>query len=154
MNTRIRSRIRGAHGFVSFATILVLGVVVVQIGLVAFVLSYGLTSSSAGVRFVSSAYAAAEAGIAEGIMRVLRNDYTNGAPFMVSGAGNATVSVTICEGETPSCDPDVSELNQNKTQIVSVGTVFGRNAIIIAIVEVDPVTSEVRIESVEEKSEL
>ncbi len=148
-------KIGAQKGVTSLATMLVLGAVVVQIGLVAFILSYYLTSSNAGVKFSSYALSAAQAGIDEGIVRTVRGDYTNAVQFSVIGAGGATVQVTICKGTTSGCNPDVSgSAFANKVQIVSSASVLNKKSFLVALVDVDPTTHLVRIESVIEKDTL
>ena len=140
------------EGVTSLATMLILGAVVVQIGLVVFILSYYLTSSNAGVKFSSYAFSAAQAGIEEGILRVVRGDYTNAMPFSVGATGGATVSVTICKGGTPNGSgciiDDVSNMDIDLVQVVSASGSFNKQSLLVAILEVHPITRLVRIVSV------
>ena len=113
-------KIRSTHGVTSLATMLILGSIIVQIGLVGFALSYYLTTSNAGVKFSSYALSAAQAGIAEGMLRVVRGDYPPSFPvtfLAVPGIGATTASVSICDD--PSCE---SGLQENQVRISSSAT--------------------------------
>jgi len=109
------------NGVVSIAAMLVLGAVVVQIGLVGFILSYYLNAANAGVKFASYAFSGAQAGIAEGILRVVRSEYNPLVPnsFSLTLTSGALVTVTLCAGETPpppsgvQCEPVGSGLDAN-----------------------------------------
>ena len=153
--------LRSVKGVVSIATMLVLGAVVVQIGLVGFILSYYLNTTNAGVKFSSYAFSGARSGISEGVIRIMRDDYNHGIVFSLTESGGTVINVTICTGGVPppdppgSCEPDVSSvLFENKVQIVVQAGSFTKKSIIVAMVAVDPLTHAVNVESIVEKDQL
>ena len=145
---------KNIEGVTSLATMLILGAVVVQIGLVGFILSYYLTSANAGVKFSAYAYSGAERGIEEGIMRIIRDDYINAATFSVDGAGSTVVDVTICKGGTPAtamCKIDVWDLDPDLVQIVVASGSFNKQSLLVAIVYVDSMTHLVKVISIKQQ---
>jgi len=145
---------KNIEGVTSLATMLILGAVVVQIGLVGFILSYYLTSANAGVKFSAYAYSGAEGGIEEGIMRIIRDDYINAATFSVDGAGSTVVDVTICKGGTPAtamCKIDVWDLDPDLVQIVVASGSFNKQSLLVAIVDVDSMTHLVKVISIKQQ---
>jgi hypothetical protein len=149
------------QGVIAIATMLVLGAVVVQIGLVGFILSYYLNNANAGAKFSSYSYSGAESGITEGILRIMRNEYDLQTPayFVISVGAGTTVTVIMCGKFTPpseevECNPPILNLGENKVQITSWAGTFNKQRIMVAIVEVDPITHAVRLESIIEKDQL
>jgi hypothetical protein len=141
------------RGVLSLATMLVLGAVVVQIGLVGFILSYYLNISNSGIKYSSYATAGAEAGIADGILRIIRDDYLNNVSFSLESE-TSNVYVVICRGGTADCDPDVALLPPEKVQILAVAGSIAKKRILRAIVNVDPLTHAVTVERIEEIDQL
>ncbi len=139
------------RGFVSLGAILLLGAVIVEIALVGAFLVYLLTGTNFGIRVSAEAFSAAGAGIAEGMMRVIRNPDASGL-FQTLTTGNASVQFRICKdytgGSGSSCG---TNLATGKTEVIAVGTSFGRDRKLVAILDVDPLSGLVSVHSIEEK---
>ena len=123
-------------GIVSLGAILIFGTVIVGIGLTIALLAYLLNFSNLGARLSAEALSAAQAGLNEGLIRILRKDYTGGIPAI--SVGSATANVTI------------DSINPVKLKITSIGSIIGKRRKLEALVEVDAVTRLMKLGTVTE----
>ncbi|MST04210.1 MAG: hypothetical protein EXS49_01405 [Candidatus Pacebacteria bacterium] len=129
-------------GIISLIVALILGAVIVEIGLNVAFLSFIISESNLGNRLTNEALSSARTGIDDGILKIIRGIDNAQYPLNI---GSSLVNVTICGGSL--CSPVI---NSNKDQITSVGLRALKKRKIIAIIEVDPVTRLVKVESIEE----
>jgi hypothetical protein len=134
--TYIARLISAEQGVVSLGALLLIGAITVEIGLVGMLLVFLLNSTNLGVRLSAEAFAAASSGIDDGLLRIIRNDYTGVSSYQIS-VGNAGAAITIL-------------VNGQKRQITSTGSIFTKKRNLVAVAEVHPVTGRVHIESIKE----
>lgn len=140
LNIKKRNHVRG---IASLGATILLGAVIIEIALAIALLVYFLNFSNLGIRLSAEALKAAESGVAEGFIRILRNDYQSGVPTLT--VGGASVQISICRAN--SCSPVIPD---NKLKITSKGAIFGKSRTLTAVVQVDPLTSLMKIESIKE----
>lgn len=138
-------------GIVSLGAIILLGGIIVEIALAIAIIVYVLNQGSLGARISAEALAASHSGIEDGLLRVMRNDfstsggiYTYPLPFVSS----PIAIVDICDGGA--VGTNCSTLSPDKKQITSTGLILNRKRRLVAVVELDPVTRLMKIESVRE----
>ncbi len=133
-------------------TVLLLGGIIVEIGIANVFLIFYSGQSIFGVKFSAEALAAAEAGVEDGKIKVVRDkniDYTSSnSPYAVA-VGTRSVEVSICRNSktvVSACDTPAT----GKTEIIAVGTAFNRKRKLKAMLNVDSLTGKIEVESVEE----
>ena len=134
------------NGIVSLGATLLLGAIIVEIAMTVAFLAYVLNFSNFGIRLSAEALAAAQAGIDDGLMRIIRNDFSSPTcPAYLchfeSGlaVGNASVAFRICKGvigssSTSDCGTTPAT---GKYEIISKGSRLNKFRQRVAIVEVD-----------------
>jgi hypothetical protein len=140
------------RGAAALLTVLAIGGIVVEIGIAGLIIIYYLGQSGFGVKFSAEALAAAEAGIQDGLIKIVRNknvDYTSsGSPYTIT-VGSRTAQVTICKDlrtVTAACDT----ANSGKHEITSLGIAFTKRRELRAILNVNSTNGEVKVESIQE----
>jgi hypothetical protein len=142
-----RSKIKDQrlHGVVALATVLLLGAVLTEIALAGIFIVSVLNNSSMGLRSAAAALAAAQSGIDDALLNVVRDkDYLySPSPFVLSVASaRATITVT-----NPPCG---ASLVAKPVIIMSLGSAgLGRRHLRTDVV-VDCLTGEVRVVSSQE----
>lgn len=120
-------------------TVLIIGIVTMEVGLALSFIIYLANSSSYGSRLAQEALFAARAGINDGILRVIR-DKSFSSPGYQMTVGRASVEVKV-EKDQPTTGQD---------RITATATVFLRQKKFQAIISVDSNTGEVSLISFEE----
>lgn len=126
-------------GIVALPTILIIGGIIVEIGLAGILVAYLVSQSGFGVKMSSEAMAAAQAGVNDAIMKVVRNKdfFTNASTTLIVGDRSAEVSVA-------------NNITTGKSTIFSIGSAFNKKRKLKALLNVNDITGEVKIESIEE----
>lgn len=133
------------RGIASLPLILLLGAIIIEVSIASvFFLSY-LNTSVYGTRMASEALIAAQAGINDGLLRVVTNNAADDLTYSMS-IGNATADVSICKGGNVACPAIL--IGQH--QITSVGKALTRQHRLVAVLSVD-VYGLVYIESIKEQ---
>ena len=148
------------RGVASLGAMLLLGSVIVEVGLIGLLLVTLLTSTNLGVRLSAEALGAAHAGIQEGMLAILRSkDGPYGNPVLTVGNANATVAICLNSDfdlvSGPVSNPATCPVPGGApgTYVIhSLGDAFGRQRWVVAIVEVDPGTGLLKVQSIEEKT--
>ncbi|PIT92609.1 MAG: hypothetical protein COU08_01270 [Candidatus Harrisonbacteria bacterium CG10_big_fil_rev_8_21_14_0_10_42_17] len=137
------------RGAVSLGTVIVLGTVILEIGVASAILVFLLTSGGYGGRLSQSAYAAAEAGMHDVLLRIARNK-----TFSCSGSdcGNLVVDFTNSASVDVLFMRDTPAFNQHT--VIATGHAFSRNRRLEAILEVDDVTGIVHVLEIKETTVL
>jgi len=152
-----KQKITERSGIASLATILILSAVVVEIALIGFSLASFLSSANFGIRLSSHALTAAQTGIDDAMLRIIRGELDDilsvqgsGGGYQIYNIGEATATVVVCPGGTPECEPQdfIAGLNQNIIQITSTGVAFPKKATLYAYLELDAVTGLVKVLSI------
>jgi hypothetical protein len=144
-------------GVASLAMILLLGGIIIQIALVGATLGYLLTSTNLSIRLSAEALAAAQGGIDEGIMRVMRKDYPANPPtdlysYALPATGNAGATITLCKNFTGATSSGTCGATPapGKYEILSIGQSLTKSRKLVAVFEADPGTLLIKIQSITE----
>lgn len=129
------------EGIAALPTMLLLGGLVVEIIIGVTATSYIFVQSEFGYRLSSEAFMAARAGIEDAIMKVVLNKNFTSSPYTLA-VGNYSADVNICG------NPPCAAIG--KFKITSLGKAQSRRRNLQAILNVDSVTGEVRLESLKE----
>ncbi len=125
-------------GIVALPTILVIGGIIVEIGLAGVLIAYLVSQSGFGVKLSSEAMAAARAGINDAIIKSVRN-YDSSASTTIT-VGNYAAETSVIRN--PSTD---------KYTVYSIGTALNKKRKLKAILNVNDITREIKIESITEE---
>ena len=134
MNYEFRKKDKGV---IALATILLLSIIIVEIGLVSAFVVYTLNNINYGSRLSAEALVAARSGIDDVAIRLARNPaYAN--PYVLSvGSRMAIISITSSSG---------------KATVVSEGVAFNKHRKVQAIFDLDSATGIVHLVSQKELS--
>lgn len=130
-------------GVAALPTILMIGGITVEIIIALTATSYLFVESEFGSKLSSDAYLAASAGVQDAAMRIIRDKSFTQSTTTLS-VGNYSADVFVCK------DLPCAALGKHK--ILSVGKAQSRRRQLEAILNVDPTTGEVRLESLKEVS--
>ena len=113
-----------------------------EIGIAGAFIAYFLSQSGFGVKLSEEALAAARAGIQDATIRIVRDKNFNPSPNPYTlTIGNRSAQVTICKDTCAGTD---------KFQVDSLGIAFNKRRQVRAILYVDSITGEVKLESEKE----
>ena len=138
------------RGVISLGAIIILGSIIVEIGLLGIFLVYLLTSTNYGIRLSAEALAGANAGIHEGFLRIIRDKNTPQAPPQFS-AGKADVNVWICKNVIGGSSGCGSTPAFGRFEIIAIGDALLKKRQLVAVVEVNATTGEVKMQSITEE---
>ena len=119
---------------------LFIGGIIVEIALAGAFISYYLSQSGFGVKMSAEALAAADAGVQDALIKIIRDKNFSSAGYNLT-VGNRSANIVVCKD---SCS------GTGKHKITSTGTAMLKRRKIEAIVNVNSTTGEVKIESVQE----
>ena len=141
------------RGVAALSTVILIGGVIVEIGVIIGLVAYLVIQLTSGARHSMQALIAAKTGISDGILKVVRDkniNYTSsGSPYTVTVSSVSSAVVTICKDTrtvTSACDT----ANSGKNEITSTGVSFNRRHKLVAILNIDATTGHTRVESVRE----
>jgi len=118
--------------------ILLIGGIIIEIGLAGAFISYYLSQSGFGVKMSAEALAAAEAGVQDAIIKIVRNkDFTSSGYELQVGSRSANVVV---------CKDTCAGIGKHK--ITSIGSAVVKRRKLEAVINVNATTGEVKIESI------
>lgn len=118
-------------------TLLISGLIIIISATIALT-NYLLNYNSAVLKYSSEALAAAKSGIEDAIMKIIRNNNYSGSFTLTIGQANVNVTVL-------SNDPMAG-----KDTIISLAVVRSIQKKLKAIVNIDAMTTQVNIESIQE----
>jgi len=119
--------------------ILLVGGLIVEIGIAGAFIAYFLNQSGFGIKLSEEALAAARAGIQDATIRIVRDKNFNPSPNPYTlTIGNRSAQVTICKDTCAGTD---------KFQVDSLGIAFNKRRKIRAVIYVNSLTGEVKLES-------
>ena len=119
--------------------ILLVGGLIVEIGIAGAFIAYFLNQSGFGIKLSEEALAAARAGIEDAKIRIVRDKNFNPSPNPYTlTIGNRSAQVTICKDTCAGTD---------KFQVDSLGIAFNKRRKIRAVIYVNSLTGEVKLES-------
>ena len=119
--------------------ILLVGGLIVEIGIAGAFIAYFLSQSGFGIKLSEEALAAARAGIEDAKIRIVRDKNFNPSPNPYTLiVGSRSSQVTICKDTCAGAD---------KFQVDSLGIAFNKRRKIRAVIYVNSLTGEVKLES-------
>lgn len=119
--------------------ILLVGGLIVEIGIAGAFIAYFLNQSGFGIKLSEEALAAARAGIEDAKIRIVRDKNFNPSPNPYTLiVGSRSSQVTICKDICVGAD---------KFQVDSLGIAFNKRRKIRAVIYVNSLTGEVKLES-------
>lgn len=128
-------------GIAALPLIILLGGLTAEIALFVTTASYVFVNSEFGVRLSADALLAARAGVQDAVVKIVRDKSFISATTTLT-LGNASVDVSVCKN--PPC------VASGKHKVLSVGKAQTRRRGLEAILNVDEVTGEVKMESLAE----
>lgn len=134
---------------VALPTILFIGGLIVEISLAGIFVSYYLSQSGFGIKRSSEALAAAQAGIEDALLRIVRNKNFLDNDGYELPVGNTSANIVVCR-DSKTVDTLCDTLNNGKSEITSTGTSFLKKRKLRAIVNINSATGEIKVESIEE----
>jgi hypothetical protein len=127
---------------------LFIGGIIVEIGIAGAFISYYLSQSGFGIKMSAEALAAAEAGVQDALIKIIRNkDFTSSGYDLT--VGNRSANIIVCK-DTKTVSSLCDTENSGKHEITSIGSALVKKRKIEAIVNVNSATGEVKIESIQE----
>jgi hypothetical protein len=140
---KILNFLRGNNKGTAFLPIvLVVGAVVVEFVVAGAFLIYYLNSSNFGARLSAEAFSAASAGIEDALIKIVRDKNCPNvicvSPYTIE-VGNRSAVVTICKDTCA---------GSGTHEITSVGRALTRRRQLVAVVETNSTTGEIRIISI------
>jgi len=127
---------------VTLPVILLVGGLIAEISIAGAFIAYFLNQSGFGIKLSEEALAAARAGIQDATIRIVRDKNFNPSPNPYTlTIGNRSAQVTICKDTCAGTD---------KFQVDSLGIAFNKRRQVRAILYVDSITGEVKLESEKE----
>ncbi len=125
--------------FASLPVILLIGGMLVEIGVTGAFVAYFLGQSGLGIRLSQDALSAAQSGVEDALIRIVRDKNFNPSPNpYILAVGSSSVQIAVCKD---TC------VGANKFRIDSLGTIFNKKRGIRAIIGIDGLTGEVKLES-------
>jgi hypothetical protein len=131
-----------AAGVAALPTILLIGGIIMSISIALTASIYLYISTTSATSLSLKALSVARSGIYDGLMKVSRNKNLSSASYAFT-VGNLSALVDICQG-TPDCG------GSGKFKISSIGSALTTRKKMEAIVSVDGITGEVKLERLEE----
>lgn len=147
--TRHISSLPDERGMSALVLTLFIGGAVMEIALAGLFIAYFLGQSGFGAKLSAEALGAASAGVEDGLLKIVRNkniDYaTSGSPYTLL-VGSRTATVTICkDAKTVASACDTPQ--NGKSEVMATGVALTKQRKMRAIVNVDSVTGDVRVET-------
>ncbi len=135
---------KNKKGIAILPIVFIVGAIVVEIAVIAGILSFFGSSSNFSIKSGQAAVFTARAGIEDALMKITRDkNFYTASPYSISVySGSITTEASVF----------VYESGVNEKKIVATSTVFSRTKTITAIVNVNDVTGETSITSMEETS--
>ncbi|KKR55663.1 MAG: hypothetical protein UT92_C0001G0006 [Candidatus Curtissbacteria bacterium GW2011_GWA1_40_24] len=128
-----------ARAAIVLPTILLIGGIIVEIGLAGVFIAYFFSQSGLGVKLSEEALAAAQAGVQDAILKIVRDKNFGSSSYSLTVA-NRSADVTVCKDTCA---------GSGKYQITSLGKALTKRRQVQAIVGVTS-SGETKIESIKE----
>lgn len=145
----MRIRIQKERGIVALSVTLLLSAVIVEIVVIGALIAYALTSGNYSARLSAEAIAAARAGVHDAFIKIVRDKNFSANPAYTIDVGSRSADVVVCKDSktvASACDtPSTGE-----REVTSVGKALAKRQKLRAVIEVDDITGESRLLSLEE----
>lgn len=132
--------------------VLLIGGLVTEIGIAGVFMAYYLAQSGLGIKLSEEALAAARAGIQDAKIRIVRNKsfIPSSNPYTLS-VGNRSAQIMVCK-ELKTVSSACSDSMTGKYEITSLGSALTKRRQVQAIISINSLTGETRVESEKEIS--
>lgn len=135
-------------GFIALPLIILISGIVLEVALSLALISYYLVQISFGGKSSNEALSAAQTGIDDAVIRIVRNNGFSSS-YTLSIDNIKKTDVVVCkESKTTVANCDTQNLG--KDEVTSTGKFFNRNRRLRAFVNVDNEKGEISVESVTE----
>jgi len=129
----------GSGGAAVLPVILLIGGLIAEMGITGVFVAYYLNQSGFGVKLSEEALTAAQSGVHDAMLRIIRDKNFNPSPNPYNlNLGNYSAQITVCKDTCA---------GTGKFQIDSLGISFNKQRKIQAIINIDNYTGEVKLES-------
>lgn len=148
-----RSKIKG---IAVLPTILLIGGLMAGIGVSLLFVSYFFGQGSFGIKMSNEALVAAQAGISDALMRIIRDkNYNTAGSFYSLSVGSRSAQVIVCAEprKTSSILIPCGEIDNTlagKREITSIGSALNKKRRLRAVINVNDSSGEIKTELVEE----
>lgn len=136
-----------SKGVATLPIVILIGGLIADIGITGVFMAYFLNQSSFGIKLSDEALAASRSGISDAELKIVRNKNFNPSPnTYILNVGDRSSQITVCRNfktVSTACDTAMS----NKYEITSLGIAFTRRRQLRAIIQVNSVTGEIKVES-------
>lgn len=129
--------------------VLLIGGIVVEIAIAGAFIAFFTAQSGLGIKLSDEALVAAKAGAQDAVLKIIRNKDFSSSSGYVLAVGNRSAVITVCRDSytvSSICDTP----NIGKDEIISIGSAALKRRKLKAMVNVNSITGEVKIESIEE----
>lgn len=140
--------LKANKGMAALPTVLLFGGIIAEISITVVFLAYYFNQSNSGVKLSAEALSAANAGVQDALVKIIRDkNFSSPNPYSLA-VGNRSASVIVCKDikadtTTLTC---TGNLNSGKDEIISTGSAITKKRRIQASINVDPLTGEAKIE--------
>lgn len=132
------------RGIAALPLVLMVGGLITAITLALLVANLLATQSEFGLRLSSQAFTAAQSGVQDAFLRIVRDKTFTGS-YAITFADGSSAAVTVCKDSiAPVC------VGVGKDLITALGQAQTRNRKFQAVVDLDAVTGEAKLESLNE----
>jgi hypothetical protein len=142
--------LRKEKGAVTLPIVLLIGGLIMEMAIAGAFLAYFLGQSGFGIKLSAEAFAAAQSGIEDAKLKIIRDKNFTASPNPYElEVGNRSAEITVCKNlKTVSTDCDTAM--SGKYEITSLGSAMTKRRQLRAIFYVDDTTGEAKLESLEE----
>jgi len=137
------------RGLAALPTILLIGGIIVEIAIAGVFISYLLSQSGFGAKLSAEALAAAQAGVQDALMKIVRDKTFSSSSGYDITVGSRNARVVVCK-DSKTVSSVCDTYNPGKDEITSIGAASLKKRQLQAIVNVNATSGAVEIESIRE----
>ena len=137
-------------GALAVSSILIIGIVIFETAAAALFISYLASQGGLGAKILGLVNFAALSGVDDAVRRIIHNDFSSSASYNLT-VNNITTQVTVCKNLTYTGGTDCgSPALTDRYDVSSLATYLNKNKKYRSVVYVNPINSQVIIESIKE----
>ncbi len=142
-------KLRVEKGVAALPMVLLIGGIIVEIALAGAFIAFFASQSGLGIKLSDEALTAAKSGVQDAIIKIIRNKNFSSPSGYVLAVGNRSATIIVCrDSYTVSTACDTASVGRD--EIISTGSAALKRRKIKTMVNVDNVTGEVKVVSIEE----
>ncbi|MBI5306681.1 hypothetical protein HZB04_03820 [Candidatus Wolfebacteria bacterium] len=143
------TRLRIKKGVAALPIVLLIGGIIVEIAVAGVFIAFFISQSGLGIKLSDEALTAAKSGVQDAIIKIIRNkDFSSSSGYTLA-VGSRSATIIVCRDSytvSMACDTN----NVGKDEIISTGSAALKRRKLKAMVNVDSVTGEMKVISIEE----